>query len=58
MLYIFIAEPSAVLAYCEPHSMAAGFVICAGVVGVEGLDGIATFYADGHRICFRIIWDM
>ena len=50
MLYVFIAEASAVLADCEADSMAAGSVICTGVFGVEGLDGIATFYADWHRI--------
>jgi hypothetical protein len=50
MLYIFIAKAPAVLADCEPHSMAAGSIICAGVFGVKSLDGIATFYADWHRI--------
>jgi hypothetical protein len=50
MLYVFIAEASAVLADGEADSMAAGSVICTGVFGVEGLDGIATFYADWHRI--------
>jgi hypothetical protein len=50
MLYVFVAEASAVLADCEPHSMAAGPIIGAGVFGVKGLDRIATFYADWHRI--------
>jgi len=50
MLYVFIAKASAVLADCEPHSMAAGSIVCAGVFGVKGLDGISTFYADWHRI--------
>lgn len=50
MLYVFIAEPSAILAHCEPHSMAAGLVIGAGIFGIEGLDWIAAFYADWHFI--------
>jgi hypothetical protein len=50
MFYVFIAEASAVLADGEADSMTAGSVICAGVFGVKGLDGIATFYADWHRI--------
>ena len=50
VLYVFIAEASAVLADRETYAMAAGAVICAGVFGVEGLDGKATFYADWHRI--------
>ncbi|KAF4637283.1 hypothetical protein G7Y89_g809 [Cudoniella acicularis] len=48
VLYIFIAEPATVLANCEAHTMATGPVISARIFGVEGLDGIATFYADGH----------
>ncbi len=58
VLYVFVAEPAAVLAHSESHSMAAGLVICARVVGVEGLDGISTFYADWHRIWGSIIWEM
>jgi hypothetical protein len=50
MLYVFIAEASAVFADRKPHSMAAGSIICAGVLGVQSLDGIATFYTDWHRI--------
>ena len=48
MLYVFVAESTAILADCEAHSMAAGAIIGAGILGIEGLDGIATFYADGH----------
>jgi hypothetical protein len=50
MLYVFIAEASAVLADCEADPMAAGSVIGARVFGVKGLDGITTFYADWHHI--------
>jgi hypothetical protein len=50
MFYVFIAEASAVLADGKADSMAAGSIICARVFGVKGLDGIATFYADWHRI--------
>ena len=57
MFYIFITKPSAVLAYSKAHSMAAGLVICAGVLGVQGLDRESTFYADGHCIQLSIIGD-
>lgn len=50
MLYILVAEPATVLADSEPDSMAAGTVIGPRVLGIEGLDRIATFYADWHRI--------
>ena len=50
MLDVFIAETSAVLAHGQSHSMASGFVVGAGVFGVEGLDGIAALYADWHFI--------
>jgi hypothetical protein len=50
MFYVFIAESATVLADSEAYSMAAGFIVCAGVFGVESLDWIPTFYADWHRI--------
>jgi hypothetical protein len=50
MFYVFIAESSAVLADSEAYSMAARFIVCAGVFGVESLDWISTFYADWHCI--------
>jgi hypothetical protein len=48
MLYVFVAEASAVLADCKAHAMAARLVIGAGVFCVEGLDWISTFYTDWH----------
>ena len=45
---VFVAEAAAVLAHGEPHAVAAGLVIGAGVFGVERPDRIAAFYADGH----------
>ena len=48
MLDVFIAESTAVLAYCEADSVAAGLIIGARVFGVESLDWVTTFYADGH----------
>jgi hypothetical protein len=48
MLDVFVAEFPAVLADRETHPMATGAVIGAEVFGVESLDRIATFYADGH----------
>jgi hypothetical protein len=51
MFYIFIAEPTAVLADCEADAVPSGFVIGAVVFGIEGFDWIATFYADGHFMC-------
>jgi hypothetical protein len=53
MFHVFIAEATAVLAYCEPHSVASGAIIGARVFGIEGLDGVATFYADWH--CMSIL---
>lgn len=58
MLYVFIAESSAILAHCETHSMARGAVIGARVFGVEGLDGVATFYADWHCKDLGVIWTL
>ena len=55
VLYIFVAESTAVLADCEADSMAAGSVIGPRVFGVKSLDWIATFYADWHRIWPRFI---
>jgi hypothetical protein len=55
MLDIFVAELPAIFADGQAHPMAAGLVIGARVFGIEGLDWIATFYADGH--CMRI-WGM
>jgi len=50
MLNIFIAKPAAILAYGQPHAVAAGFVVGARVFGKEGFDGIPTFDADGHLV--------
>jgi hypothetical protein len=50
MLYIFVAESTTVLANSEADSMAAGSVIGARVFGIKSLNGIATLYADWHRI--------
>jgi hypothetical protein len=50
MFDVFVAEASTVLADRESHSVTAGSIICARVFGVKGFDGIATFYADWHRI--------
>lgn len=49
MLHILVTEAPAVLAYRESHAMAGRAVVSAGVLGVEGLDGITTFNADWHR---------
>ena len=50
VLNVFVAEAAAVLADREAHSMAGGFVVGAGVFGVQSLDGIAALYADRHFI--------
>lgn len=54
MLYVFIAEPPAILAHGEAHAMPCGAVIGARVFGVKGFDGVATFYADWH--CMSEVW--
>jgi hypothetical protein len=48
VLYIFICEPFAARALREAHAFSEGPVIRFAVRGVEGLDGVATFYTDGH----------
>jgi hypothetical protein len=53
MFNIFVAEFPAVLADSKAYSMTTGTVIRAEVFRVEGLDGVATFYADGH--CTQIL---
>jgi hypothetical protein len=45
---VFVAEAAAVLAHGEPHAVAAGLVIGAGVFSVERLDWISAFYTDWH----------
>lgn len=53
MLNVFVAEFPTVLAYCKPHAVPTRPVIGAEIFGVEGLDRIATFYADGH--CMQMV---
>jgi hypothetical protein len=50
MLDVFVAEPPAVLADGKPDTMAAGLVIGARILGIKGLDWIATFYTDWHDV--------
>jgi len=50
VFYVFIAESPAVFADCEPDTMAAGSIVCAGVFGEKSSDREATFYADWHFI--------
>lgn len=54
MFNVFVAKLPTVLAYCKPNTVPAGAIIGAEVFGVERLDGIATFYADGH--CMRVVY--
>lgn len=48
MLYVFIAETTAVLAYREAYAMTRGAIIGARVFGVESLNGVPAFYTDWH----------
>ena len=48
MLNIFIAKPPTVLANRQSNTMAGRFVVCAGVLCVQGFDRIAAFYAYRH----------
>lgn len=50
MFDVFVAEVSAVLAYCQAYAVAARVLIGALIFGIECFDGEAAFYADWHRI--------
>lgn len=58
MLDVFVGEAAAVLADGEAHAVV--FVVGAGVLRVQRLDGVAAFDADGHgagfafRCCFEL----
>lgn len=48
VLDVFVCKVLALGALREPHPFAGRAVICSAVAGVELLDGMPTFYADGH----------
>lgn len=48
MLDVFIGEPLAAGTLREAHAFPERPVVRFAVFGVEGLDGVAAFYADGH----------
>ena len=50
MFHIFIAKPATVFAHGQSHAVATGLVVCAGVLGEEGLNRITAFDADGHLV--------
>ena len=48
MLHIFICKPLAARTLREADAFPERPVVRFAVFGVEGLDGVAAFYADGH----------
>ena len=48
MFYVFVCEPLAARTLREADAFPERPVVRFAVFGVEGLDGVAAFYADGH----------